>query len=100
MNSLVLKCNEFLKNNGFNYAFCGGHAIDIAIGQCTRPHGDIDISAFWEDRNLIIKFMQKNGWIVYEPLGEGKIHLIDDINDQKLVKLNIFLCKRRMYIFP
>ena len=100
MNNLVIKCNEFLQNNGFDYAFCGGHAIDIALGKCTRPHGDIDISAFWDDRNNIIKIMQKNDWIIYEALGEGKIYLIDNINDKKTGKIKYFLCKRRMYIFP
>ena len=99
MKILVIKCNEFLQNNGFDYAFCGGHAIDIALGKCTRPHGDIDISAFWEDRNNIIKFMQKNDWIIYEALGEGKIYLIKDTNDQKLIKLNIFCVKDECSFF-
>ena len=36
------------------YTFCNGHALDIHLGYTTRPHGDIDSSAYWEDRNTII----------------------------------------------
>jgi hypothetical protein len=93
MNRLVLECNDFLKGNVFEYAFCGGHALDIHIGKTTRSHGDIDLSAYWEDRNKIILFMQTQGWIVYEAMGGGKIHLITDTDDQKLIKLNIFCVK-------
>ncbi|HBL84391.1 MAG: hypothetical protein A2Y17_04810 [Clostridiales bacterium GWF2_38_85] len=90
MNHLITECNNLLKNQGFDYAFCGGHAIDLYLGKETRPHGDIDISAFWEDRNKIIAFMQSQGWIVYEAMGGGVVHLITDTADQKLIKLNIF----------
>jgi len=99
MNNLLLECNELLKNQGFDYAFCGGHALDIYIGKTTRPHGDIDISAYWEDRNKIISFMQSQGWVVYEAMGGGKIHLITDTNDQKLIKLNIFCVKEGCSFF-
>jgi hypothetical protein len=90
MNPLIIECNSLLKKSVFQYAFCGGHALDIHLGYATRPHGDIDISADWEDRNSIITYMQTKGWTVYEALGEGKIHLIADINDQRLLKRNIF----------
>ena len=60
MNTLIIECNDMLKNNGFEYAFCGGHALDIHLGCATRPHGDIDLSAYWEDRNKIIGFMRDN----------------------------------------
>lgn len=90
MNPLIIECNSLLKKSVFQYAFCGGHALDIHLGYVTRPHGDIDISADWEDRNSIITYMQTKGWTVYEALGEGKIHLIADIYDQRLLKRNIF----------
>jgi hypothetical protein len=67
-----------LNGRGFDYAFCGGHALDIHLGYATRPHGDIDLSVYWEDRNEIITFMQSQDWIVYEAMGDGKIHLITD----------------------
>jgi len=99
MNPVILECNDLLKSNGFEYAFCGGHALDIHIGRITRPHGDIDLSAYWEDRNKIISFMQAQGWIVYEAMGGGKIHLITDMDDQKLIKLNIFCVKEGCSFF-
>jgi len=94
MNPLILECDDLLKDSGFDYAFCGGHALDIHIGRTTRPHGDIDLSAYWEDRNKIISFMQSQDWVVYEAMGGGKIHLITDMGDQKLIKLNIFCVKK------
>ena len=96
---LILECNDLLKDHGFDYAFCGGHALDIHLGYTTRPHGDIDISAYFEDRNEIIAFMQSQGWIVYEAMGGGKIHLITDIDDQKQIKLNIFCVKESCPFF-
>ena len=99
MNNLILECNELLKNRGFEYAFCGGHALDIHVGKTTRPHGDIDVSAYWKDRNKIIAFMQSQDWIVYEAMGSGKIHLITNTDDQKLIKLNIFCVKEGCSFF-
>ena len=99
MNPLILQCNDLLINHGFDYAFCGGHALDIHLGYNTRPHGDIDISAYWEDRNKIIAYMQMREWIVYEAMGNGEIHLITDTDDQKLMKLNIFCVKANCSFF-
>jgi len=99
MNSLISDCNNLLKGNSFEYAFCGGHALDIHLGYFTRPHGDIDLSTYWEDRNEIISFMQSQGWIVYEAMGDGKIHLITDTDDQKMIKLNIFCVKEGCSFF-
>jgi len=99
MNQLINECNDLLKGNGFEYAFCGGHALDIHLKCATRPHGDIDLSAWLEDRNQIIFFMQAQGWIVYEAMGGGMIHLITNIDDQKLTKLNIFCVKEECPFF-
>ena len=99
MNQLILECNNLLKDCGFDYAFCGGHALDIHLGYSTRPHGDIDLSAYHKDRNEIIAFMQSQGWVVYEAMGGGKIHLITDTDDQKLIKLNIFCVKEACSFF-
>ena len=99
MNKLVLECNDMLSSSGFEYAFCGGHALDIHLGHITRPHGDVDLSAWLEDRNGIISFMQSQGWIVYEAMGGGRIHLIADTDDQKMLKRNIFCVKESCSFF-
>lgn len=96
---LIHECNEMLKNQGFEYAFCGGYALDIHSGQKMRPHGDIDVSVYWEDRSHIIAFMQAQGWRVYEAMGDGKVHLITDVESQKFIKSNIFCVKEGCSFF-
>ena len=99
MDNLLIECNNFLKHNGFDYVFCGGHAIDIYLGYSTRKHGDIDLSAYWKDRNKIIDFMKSENWIIYEAMGSGKIHLITDKNNQMMNKHNIFCVKNECKFF-
>ena len=72
MNTLIVQANEILRNQQFEYAFCGGCAIDLFLGFESRIHGDIDISAYWKDRNNIIKHMWELDFLVYEMLGGGK----------------------------
>lgn len=93
MNSLVALTNDLLNNKGFEYAFCGGFAIDLFLGYESRLHGDIDILAYWKDRNKIIEYMWSLGFAVYEMLGDGKAHHITDINIQFIKKRNIFCIK-------
>ena len=90
MNHLVLECNDLLKDGGFDYAFCGGFAIELFLDKTVRNHGDIDISAFWNERDKIILFMQSHGWSVYELCGGGKAHHITDVANQIKEKRNIF----------
>lgn len=92
MNGLVAEANALLKGQGCSYAVCGGFALDLFLGYETRTHGDIDILAFWEDREKIITYMQSNGYIVYEMLGGGKVHRITDIKMQEKLRKNIFCC--------
>ena len=93
MNNLITEAYELLHGGGFDYAFCGGLAIDLFLGYESRMHGDIDICAFWEDRDRIIQFMQSQKFIVYEMLGGGRAHQISDVSDQFQVKRNIFCFK-------
>jgi hypothetical protein len=90
MNRLIAEANEILKGQSFEYAICGGFAIDLFLGYESRKHGDIDISAYWKDRNAIIIYMQSKGFKVYEMLGGGRAHHITDINNQLYKKRNIF----------
>lgn len=92
MNRLVAEVNALLKGQSFSYAVCGGFALDLFLGYETRTHGDIDILAFWEDRETIITYMQSKGYIVYEMLGGGKVHRITDIRVQEKLRKNIFCC--------
>lgn len=93
MNHLVYEANDILVNQSFEYAFGGGFAIDLFLGYESRKHGDIDISAYWSERDNIIKYMQSLGYEVYEMLGGGKCHHITNIDLQFKAKRNIFCCK-------
>ncbi len=92
MNKLVQEANELLKNGGFNYAFCGGQALDMFLGYESRVHGDIDICAFWEDRDKIIEYMLSQGYKVYEMLGGGRVHPVPGTAGLVRLKKNIFCC--------
>ncbi len=93
MNNLIKQSNELLKQGGFEYAYCGGQAIDMFLGYESRVHGDIDICAYWNERDEIIRFMQSRGFLVYEMLGGGRAHRISDISKQIREKRNIFCFK-------
>ena len=82
MNRLIQEADAFLKTGGFDYAICGGFAIELYLDKPIRKHGDIDISAFWEERDKIVLFMQSKGWSVYELCGGGKAHYITEISCQ------------------
>ena len=90
MNNLMIEANELLKKGGFEYAFCGGQAIDLFLGYESRTHGDIDVCTFWNDRNRVIQYMQSHGFKVYEMLGGDRAHFISDVSEQYLIKRNIF----------
>lgn len=90
---LIIKANELLKNGDFEYAFCGGFAIELFLNRTIRKHGDIDVSAYWYDRDKIIPYMQSLGWNVYEMCGGGIAHHITDVKFQIKAKRNIFCFK-------
>ncbi len=90
MNKLISEADRLLKNGGFEYAFCGGHALDLFLGCESRMHGDIDVCVYWDDRNRIIQYMQSQGFEVYEMLGGGRAHHITDVSCQFRARRNIF----------
>ncbi|GHV11267.1 hypothetical protein FACS1894219_02150 [Clostridia bacterium] len=92
-NPLITEANALLQNSSFDYTFCGGFALELFLGKPIRKHGDIDVSAFWRDRDKIILYMQSLGWNVYEMCGGGLAHHITDIADQIKAKRNIFCFK-------
>ena len=94
MMDLISKLNEFMNDIGIDYALCGGHSIDLFLGEKTRPHKDLDVVVFWEDRNVIVQFMLNHGWDVYEPCGDSLLHKIIDVSKQKCVKSNIWCVKQ------
>ena len=59
-NNLIVQLKALMQKTGLEYALCGGHAIDLFIGKKTRPHKDIDVVIFLEDRDKIIQLPNRN----------------------------------------
>ena len=93
MNRLLEEANRLLKDSQVDYSFCGGHAIDLFLNFELRKHGDVDVSAYWEDRDSIILYMKNKGWQAYEMCEYGIAHQITDINEQFCLKNNMFFIK-------
>lgn len=89
MENLIIECNNFIKDCGFTYAFCGGFAFELFTKTKNRSHSDIDITCFNEDKKNVISFLLSKGWNVYEHLQyENCLRLITDPNDKNA--LNCF----------
>ena len=91
---LIGKLHMFMVGIGVDYALCGGHAIDLFLGKKTRPHKDIDVLVYWEDRDIVVQHLLNEDWDVYEPCGTAYLHKINSVSDQKRVKANIWCVKR------
>jgi len=91
--ALVYQLNQFMESMKIDYAICGGHAIDLFLGKKTRPHKDLDVAVYWEDRDIIVQHMLHEGWDVYEPCGTAFLHKIKDVASQKRIKTNIWCVK-------
>ena len=88
MNKVILEANEIFKDAGFDYAICGGFAIDMYAGRELREHGDFDILVFTEDKQPVIQFMLDKGWTVFgrfmeegRPITQHLFYKIEDITN-------------------
>ena len=91
--NLVNHLNDFMLKMQIDYAICGGHAIDLFLGKKTRPHKDLDVVVYWEDRDKVVQYMLDEGWDIYEPCGTAYLHKITNVADQKRVRSNIWCVK-------
>ena len=90
---LLFRLNDYMLSIGLDYALCGGHAIDLFLGRKTRPHKDLDVVVYWEDRDTLVQYMLNQGWDIYEPCGAENLHKINDVSDQKRNRSNIWCVK-------
>ncbi len=88
--NLLINLSNYLREMQIDYAVCGGSAIDLFIGRKTRPHKDLDVAVFWDDRDKIVQHMLNEGWLVFEPCGREYLHKIVSIDNQKRIKSNIW----------
>ena len=85
MNHLIAECNDFIKDCGLTYAFCGGHALEIFTNIKNRTHSDVDITLFAENRKDIIAFILSKGWDVYEHVHSPNcLKKITDPHDERV----------------
>lgn len=85
MNNLILECNNFFKDSGLTYAFCGGYALELYLNKKIRVHGDIDISVFEDERKNIVEFISNKDWNIYGRTGHMKLSRIMDSEDKRLI---------------
>jgi hypothetical protein len=90
MKEFVLHLNDFFKRADFDWCVCGGFAIDLFAGHSTRPHEDLDIAVFWQDKKRVISFMMDAKWRVFEAMGGGVICEILDTAAFSRDKRNLF----------
>ena len=87
MNKIILQTHEFFKTAGFDYAICGGFALDMFASKEIREHGDFDILVFKEDKHRAVQFMMDRGWDVFGRFAEnGSVwqflfYKVEDNND-------------------
>jgi len=87
MHDSILQAQEIFKDCGFDYAICGGFALDMFADKVIREHGDFDILVFKEDKHRAVQFMIDNGWDVFGRFGENGavwqflFYKVEDIND-------------------
>jgi hypothetical protein len=67
MNHLISECRKFFEDFKHPYAVCGGYALELFTDTHNRPHSDLDITVFREDKQNIIAYVQSKGWNIYEP---------------------------------
>jgi len=77
MEQLLAEAKMLLEGATFPWAVCGGYALDLFLNRATRPHGDVDLCAFESDRDAILRYMLRKGWLVYEFRGQGKVRPLD-----------------------
>jgi hypothetical protein len=69
---LLSELSTELSNLDIKWYICGGHAIDLYLGETTRQHKDLDITVRIEDLDGIVTYLQSRGWLVYAPVGGGR----------------------------
>lgn len=62
--------HEALEHAGIEYWVFGGWAVDLHVGEVTRPHGDLDVAIWLEDHARISGLLSADGWTHVPEQGE------------------------------
>ena len=73
ISEILVEAARLLEGSGIDWAVCGGFALDLFLGRETRVHGDLDLAAPEEHRELIERWMLAKGWQVWEFRGQGML---------------------------
>jgi hypothetical protein len=87
VNPLITQCALFVKQCSIPYCIGGGYALELFIDRSIRPHSDLDVCIFEEDKEQFIKFMFNHDWVIYEPQNNGLCRLISDPDTQKIEQI-------------
>ena len=78
---LLTEANGILCGENFDYAICGGFALDLFVNKNLRVHGDIDICVFEKDKDNIFRHMKDLHWAIYEFQGQGIVRLVNSVDE-------------------
>ena len=54
---------ELLSDLPSLWAFCGGWAIDLFIGEVTREHEDVEIAISRTEQHRLRSYLDERGWV-------------------------------------
>ena len=58
----LARLHQVLGRHGIEYWLFGGWAVDFHAGSVTRPHDDLDIAVWSDDRERIAALLAADGW--------------------------------------
>lgn len=56
---------EWLRDAGPAWWIAGGHALDLFLGEASRPHGDLDVGCFRDDLAALRRPLDRDGWELF-----------------------------------
>jgi len=101
MDKLILQSQDLFKAADFDYAICGGFALDMFAGKQLREHGDFDMCFFTQDRAKVLQYLMDRGWPIYGrqggwgevPIKQFIFYDITDANDPELAHYGFWAVK-------
>jgi len=86
MNEMIKQANDLFKAADFEYAICGGFALDMFAGKELREHGDFDMCFFKEDRLKVLQYLSDRDWPIFgrfwqedRPITQYLFYKVEDI---------------------
>jgi hypothetical protein len=68
--AVLAELHALLDRHGIAYWLFGGWAVDFHVGRVTRAHDDLDIAAWWADRDRLATLLTNEGWLHTAEVGE------------------------------